>query len=192
MPSIQVITLGCSKNTVDTEHLLAQLPVDAFTIMPEDWTGPVDYLLLNTCGFIGDAKEESVNAILSQAVRRRGGEVGKLIVFGCLSQRYASDLPSLIPEVDAWFGARDIFPVVRALGVEPSAQLRNSRRFTPDGRAYAYIKISEDTRLLQFQPVSGFLFYQSCSSGSPFLKQTSAIEVPSSVPSRDPFPFSPT
>ncbi|MBQ9309567.1 MAG: 30S ribosomal protein S12 methylthiotransferase RimO [Bacteroidales bacterium] len=143
MHSIQVITLGCSKNTVDTEHLLAQLPPDAFTILPEDHEGPADYLLINTCGFIGDAKQQSIDTILAHAARRKSGEVGKFFVFGCLSQRYASQLPSLIPEVDGWFGARDLDPVLKALGVTPQRALRNSRRFESDGRAYAYIKISE-------------------------------------------------
>ena len=143
MPSLKVITLGCSKNTVDTEHLLAQLPADAYTIFPEDYAGPVDYLLLNTCGFIGDAKQESIDAILAEAERKKRGEIGKIIVFGCLSQRYAADLPKLIPEVDEWFGARDLAPVVRALGAVPRHDLRNARRFDAGGRAYAYLKISE-------------------------------------------------
>ncbi len=143
MPSLKVITLGCSKNTVDTEHLLAQLPADAYTIFPEDYAGPVDYLLLNTCGFIGDAKQESIDAILAETERKKRAEIGKIIVFGCLSQRYAADLPKLIPEVDEWFGARDLAPVVRALGAVPRHDLRNARRFDAGGRAYAYLKISE-------------------------------------------------
>ncbi len=143
MPSLKVITLGCSKNTVDTEHLLAQLPADVYTVYPEDYGGPVDYLLLNTCGFIGDAKQESIDAILAEAERKKRGEIGKIIVFGCLSQRYASELPELIPEVDEWFGARDLAPVVRALGAVPRHDLRNARRFDAGGRAYAYLKISE-------------------------------------------------
>ena len=85
---LRVITLGCSKNTVDTEHLLAQLPADDFVVVEED--SPVDYLLLNTCGFIGDAKEESIEAILQAVEAKSRGELGSLIVFGCLSQRYAS------------------------------------------------------------------------------------------------------
>lgn len=143
MPSLKVITLGCSKNTVDTEHLLAQLPADVYTVYPEDYGGPVDYLLLNTCGFIGDAKQESIDAILAEAERKKRGEIRKIIVFGCLSQRYASELPELIPEVDEWFGARDLAPVVRALGAVPRHDLRNVRRFDSGGRAYAYLKISE-------------------------------------------------
>lgn len=143
MKSVQVLTLGCSKNTVDTEHLLAQLPGDRYEVLPEDWEGPVDYLLVNTCGFIGDAKEESVNVLLEQAERRRSGEIGRLFAFGCLSQRYSSELPQLVPEVDGWFGARDLDPVVRALGAVPSEALRTARYFPSDGRAFAYLKISE-------------------------------------------------
>lgn len=143
MKSVQVLTLGCSKNTVDTEHLLAQLPGDRYEVLPEDWDGPVDYVLVNTCGFIGDAKEESVNVLLEQAGRRRSGEAGHLFAFGCLSQRYSSELPGLVPEVDGWFGARDLDPVVKALGAVPSESLRSARYFPSDGRACAYLKISE-------------------------------------------------
>ena len=140
-PTIQVITLGCSKNTVDTEHLLFRAG-DAFEIVSGDGAH-VDFLLLNTCGFIGDAKEESVNAILSAAARKGRGEVGKLVVFGCLSQRYADELPGLIPEVDAWFGARDLDPVLRYLGVDPSVSACTGRVRTEGGSGTAYLKISE-------------------------------------------------
>lgn len=137
--SLQVITLGCSKNTVDTERLLARLE-GSYDILPEGHAGPADVLLLNTCGFIGDAKEESVQAVLSAAARKTSGEVGKLMVFGCLSQRYMGQLPGLIPEVDAWFGARDLEPIVKALGGSPVA---GPERFRTDSHAYAYLKISE-------------------------------------------------
>ena len=135
---LRVITLGCSKNTVDTEHLLAQLPADDFVVVEED--SPVDYLLLNTCGFIGDAKEESIEAILQAVEAKSRGELGSLIVFGCLSQRYASELPAEIPEVDAWFGARDLSPVLEYLGVTPGPF--TSRRLGAE-KGYAYLKISE-------------------------------------------------
>ena len=135
---IKVVTLGCSKNTVDTEHLLAQLPADAFSVVDGD--GPVDCLLLNTCGFIGDAKEESVNAILEAVEAKKRGEAGEVVVFGCLSQRYAAELPREIPEVDAWFGARDLAPVLRHLGVPPGPF--TARRIA-EARGYAYLKISE-------------------------------------------------
>ena len=139
---LQVVTLGCSKNTVDTEHLLSQVG-HAYEIVPEGREEDVDVLLLNTCGFIGDAKEESIQAILEAAERKKSGSVGTLMVFGCLSQRYASELPELIPEVDAWFGARDLDPVVKALGVEPAAARRSERMLTGKARSYAYLKISE-------------------------------------------------
>ena len=141
MPRLKVITLGCSKNTVDTEHLLAQLPADAYNVVPEEFTGSVDVTLINTCGFIGDAKQESIDTILAEVERKKSGLTGRILVFGCLSQRYSAEMPELIPEVDGWFGARDLAPVVRALGVEPLHALRNSRRF--EGGSYAYIKISE-------------------------------------------------
>ena len=139
MRTIRVITLGCSKNTVDTEHLLAQLPADGFRIVdsPDE---PVDVLLINTCGFIGDAKEESVNVILEAVQAAREGIVGKIAVFGCLSQRYASELPAEIPEVDAWFGARDLDPVLKYLGVSPKPYVT---RYQAARKGYAYLKISE-------------------------------------------------
>ena len=142
MPTLQVITLGCSKNTVDTEHLLFQVQ-PAYKIVPEGENVPVDVLLVNTCGFIGDAKEQSIQVILEAARRKAAGEVGRLMVFGCLSQRYAAELPGLIPEVDAWFGARELDPLVEALGCTPDPTLRH-RRVRTDGRhPYAFLKISE-------------------------------------------------
>ena len=135
--------MGCSKNTVDTEHLLGLVQND-LEVIPEDADPPyVDYLLLNTCGFIGDAKEESVQAVLQAAALKAQGRVGSLMVFGCLSQRYSAELPSLIPEVDAWFGARELAPVARALGVEPAAGVAVTRWLPPRGKGYAYLKISE-------------------------------------------------
>lgn len=142
MPTLQVITLGCSKNTVDTEHLLYQVR-DAYEIVPEGESCPVDVQLINTCGFIGDAKEQSVQTILESVRRKQAGEIGRLLVFGCLSQRYRKELPDLIPEVDGWFGARDLSPLVRALGCEPDAAAAHRRVLTDGRHPYAYLKISE-------------------------------------------------
>ncbi len=141
MKKLSTITLGCSKNKVDTEHILSQVE-SHYEIIPEGEDIPVDVLLINTCGFIGDAKEESVQTILDAVGRKSRGEVGKIIVFGCLSQRYASEMPGLIPEVDAWFGAREFDPVIRELGVEPSEEKRAERYLTTPSH-YAYLKISE-------------------------------------------------
>lgn len=142
MPSLQVITLGCSKNTVDTEHLLYQLR-NAYEIVPEEEVRPVDVLLVNTCGFIGDAKEQSIQTILAAAARKSAGEVGRLLVFGCLSQRYPEELPGLIPEVDGWFGARELAPLVKALGCTPDHSSEHLRVRTDGRHPYAFLKISE-------------------------------------------------
>ena len=140
--SLQVITLGCSKNKVDTEHLLAQVR-DDLDILPETHAGRADFLLLNTCGFIGDAKEESVQAIFDAVARKQQGDVGQLFVMGCLSQRYAAELPGLIPEVDKWFGARDLAPVVEALGSRYDPREAVSRYPYGPKVPYAFLKISE-------------------------------------------------
>ena len=141
MKKLQTLTLGCSKNKVDTEHILSQVE-SLYEVIPEGEDIPVDVLLINTCGFIGDAKEESVQAILEAVERKSRGEVGKVVVFGCLSQRYGHELPDLIPEVDAWFGAREFDPVIKALGAEPSEEKRVERYLTTPSH-YAYLKISE-------------------------------------------------
>ena len=141
MMKLQTLTLGCSKNKVDTEHILSQVE-SQYEVIPEGEDVSVDVLLINTCGFIGDAKEESIQAILEAVERKKQGSVGKIVVFGCLSQRYGNELPGLIPEVDAWFGARDFDPVVRELGVEPSVD-NVSRRYLTTPSHYAYLKISE-------------------------------------------------
>ena len=142
MPKLQVITLGCSKNTVDTEHLLFQVQ-DSYDIVPEGESCPVDVLLINTCGFIGDAKEQSIQTILAAARRKADGEVGRLLVCGCLSQRYPDELPGLIPEVDGWFGARELDPIIKALGCKPRPELAHGRLLEGEFKPYAYLKISE-------------------------------------------------
>ena len=141
MKRLQTLTLGCSKNKVDTEHILSQLESE-YEIVSEGEDSPVDVLLINTCGFIGDAKEESVQAILEAVERMKAGDIGRLVVFGCLSQRYSHELPELIPEVDAWYGARDFDPVIRGLGVEPDRSKDSARHLTSASH-YAYLKISE-------------------------------------------------
>ena len=141
MMKLQTLTLGCSKNKVDTEHIPSQVE-SSYEIIPEGEDVSVDVLLINTCGFIGDAKEESVQAILEAVEKKKQGDIAKIVVFGCLSQRYGNELPELIPEVDAWFGARDFDPVVRELGVEPSKD-NISKRYLTTPSHYAYLKISE-------------------------------------------------
>lgn len=134
---IKIVTLGCSKNSVDTEHLLAALPPQRYSVTDEL---PADLLLYNTCGFIGDAKQESINAVLEGIEAKKRGEAGRVVVFGCLSQRYAAELPRAIPEVDAWFGARDLNPLLDYLDVP---RVPFSRRSQQTPRGYAFLKISE-------------------------------------------------
>ena len=141
--SIRTLTLGCSKNRVDTEHLVSQLGDDFQVIEENETNKPVDYLLINTCGFIGDAKQESIDAILDSVEQKRRGEIGQILVFGCLSERYKTEMPELIPEVDAWFGARDIEPILKYLGVKPDHSLMKYRKPTECGPGTAYLKISE-------------------------------------------------
>ncbi|MDE6870736.1 MAG: 30S ribosomal protein S12 methylthiotransferase RimO [Bacteroidales bacterium] len=140
MKKLQAITMGCSKNRVDTEHILSQLSGE-YEIVPEGEAADfVDCQLINTCGFIGDAKEESINMIMESIQAKNGGRIGKIYVFGCLSQRYSSEMPGLIPEVDGWFGATDFAPLLRTLGVEGDG--RPGRFLTTPGH-YAFLKISE-------------------------------------------------
>ncbi len=132
--------MGCSKNRVDMEHVLACLSAD-YEIIPEDASADfVDYCLINTCGFIGDAKEESIQVIFEAVERKNAGLVGEVVVFGCLSERYSSEMPELIPEVDAWFGAKDFRPLLGYFGVE--GDFGTERHLTTPPH-YAYLKISE-------------------------------------------------
>jgi len=140
--TLQIITLGCSKNRVDSEHVAGQLR-SVYDIVPEGETCAVDVLMLNTCGFIGDAKEESVQAVLEAVRLKAEGQVKRIVVFGCLSQRYSSELPELIPEVDAWFGARDFSKMVNYLGASFDAGTFQKERVLDTPSHYAFLKISE-------------------------------------------------
>ena len=139
MQTLRVITLGCSKNTVDTSHLLYKLR-NSYEILPEEYEGPVDVLLINTCGFIGDAKQQSIDTILEAVA---GGQAGRILVFGCLSPRYMVELPELIPEVDGWFGARDMEPLLKALGCTSRPEDETGRVIYDGHHPYAFLKISE-------------------------------------------------
>lgn len=137
MKTLVLQTLGCSKNTVDSEHIAAALSED-YKILDQ---GPADVFLINTCSFIADAKQESIDAILEAVELKAQGVYGKVVVFGCLGQRYAEQMPQLIPEVDAWFGARDFAPVVEYLGA--GKKLDQASRVLSTPSHYAYLKISE-------------------------------------------------
>jgi len=142
--TVDVITMGCSKNLVDSENLMGMLVADGWQVTHDAERPQGRICVINTCGFIADAKEESINMILEQGERRKRGELDMLIVMGCLSERYLADLEAEIPEVDAWFGKWD-WAGVRELieGKQDEAAERRSERILTTPSHYAYIKISE-------------------------------------------------
>ena len=142
MKKVNIISLGCSKNLVDTELLMKQLEKAGYGVEVDVENSKAKIVIINTCGFIGDAKEESVNTILEQVERKNEGKVERIYVMGCLSQRYDKDLKKEIPEVDAYFGKFDWKGILAELGKKYDEQLRNERHLTTP-KHYAYLKISE-------------------------------------------------
>ena len=142
MKKINVITLGCSKNTVDSEHLMAQLAAAGYKLEHDSDRTDADVVVINTCGFIGDAKQESIDTILSAVRAKEEGNIERLFVIGCLSERYADELREEIPEVDEYFGVNDWADIVAALGGTHSEELATERVLTTPSH-YAYLKIGE-------------------------------------------------
>ena len=142
MKKINVITLGCSKNTVDSEHLMAQLAAAGYVVVFDSERTDADVVVINTCGFIGDAKQESIEMILSAVAAKQEGRIKRLFVIGCLSERYADELRAEIPEVDEYFGVKDWADIVKALGGEYRQEL-STERVLSTPKHYAYLKISE-------------------------------------------------
>lgn len=138
---INVVTLGCSKNLVDSEVLLTQLQGNGLAAVHEQDTG-ADVVVVNTCGFIDRAKEESIQTILDYVGRKEDGMVRKVFVTGCLSERYRDELRAEIPEVDGWFGTQDMPDLVQALGADYKHELIGERKTVTEGH-YAYLKIAE-------------------------------------------------
>ena len=142
MKKINVITLGCSKNTVDSEHLMARLAAAGYAVLFDSDRTDAKVVVINTCGFIGDAKQESIDMILRAAAAKNAGKIERLFVVGCLSERYADELRAELPEVDEFFGARTWDGIVRALGAVEDPALETERHLTTP-KHYAYLKISE-------------------------------------------------
>lgn len=142
MKKINVITLGCSKNTVDSEHLMARLAAAGYNVVFDSDRTDAKTVVINTCGFIGDAKQESIDLILRAAEAKKAGRIERLFVIGCLSERYADELRTEIPEVDEYFGARTWDGIIQALGAAEDEELATTRRLTTP-KHYAYLKISE-------------------------------------------------
>ncbi len=139
---INVVTLGCSKNVYDSEVLLGQLQANGKNAVHEDENDDGNIVVINTCGFIGKAKEESVNTILHYAHKKEKGEVDKVFVTGCLSERYKPDLEKEIPDVDAYFGTHDLPNLLKVLEADYKHELVGER-LTTTPKHYAYLKIAE-------------------------------------------------
>jgi len=140
--TVDVVTLGCSKNLVDSEQLMRQFDALGYKVRHDAEKPDGDIVIINTCGFIGDAKEESINTILQFADRKKKKKLDKLFVMGCLSERYLKELQAEIPEVDKYYGKFNYTNILTDLGQEYRADLRLERSLTTPSH-YAYLKISE-------------------------------------------------
>lgn len=139
---VNIVTLGCSKNVYDSEVLMGQLQANGMQVVHESTQDDFNVVVINTCGFIDNAKEESVNTILRYAEAKKEGYVDKVYVTGCLSERYKDDLESEIVEVDRWFGTRELPALLKTLKADYKAELIGERLLTTP-RHFAYLKISE-------------------------------------------------
>jgi ribosomal protein S12 methylthiotransferase len=139
---VNVVTLGCAKNIFDSEIMMAQLKANAFDVEHESEETDSEIVIINTCGFIDNAKEESINTILAWAREKEKGNVSKLYVTGCLSERYKPELEKDIPEVDAFFGTRDLPRLLKTLKADYKTELVGERLLTTPSH-FAYFKIAE-------------------------------------------------
>ena len=139
---VNIITLGCSKNMVDSEVLSGQLNANGIKVLHENTKLDHNIVVVNTCGFIDKAKEESVNTILEQVDLKRNGKLDKVYVTGCLSERYRNDLMQEIPEVDAWFGTMELPLMLKQFNADYKQELIGERMLSTP-KHYAYLKISE-------------------------------------------------
>jgi len=139
---VNIITLGCSKNLVDSEVLSGQLRANEIDVAHENEQLDHNIVVVNTCGFIDKAKEESINTILEQVALKERGKLDKVLVTGCLSERYRQDLAKEIPEVDAWFGTLELPFILQELNADFKKELLGERMLSTP-KHYAYLKISE-------------------------------------------------
>ena len=139
---VNVVTLGCSKNIFDSEVMMAQLKANKFEVEHESTTDDSEIVIINTCGFIDNAKQESIDTILRYADAKAEGLVDKVYVTGCLSERYKDDLEKEIPEVDAFFGTKDLPRLLKTLKADYKHELVGERLLTTPNH-YAYFKIAE-------------------------------------------------
>ena len=139
---VNVVTLGCSKNVVDSEYLMKQLEVDGWAIDFDSNDSTARVVVINTCGFVADAKQESIDTILSFVEAKKRGQIDKVFVMGCLSQRYQQELTAEIPEVDGFFGVSHLPNILQSLNANLNTSCYNQRYITTPSH-YAYLKISE-------------------------------------------------
>ena len=139
---VNVVTLGCSKNLYDSEVMMAQLKANKFDVEHESEKEDSSIVVINTCGFIDNAKEESINTILDFVEAKKQGGVEKVYVSGCLSERYKDQLEDEIPDVDAYFGTRDLPNLLKTLKADYKHELLGERLLTTP-KHYAYLKIAE-------------------------------------------------
>ncbi len=139
---VNVITMGCSKNLFDSEVMMAQLKANRFDVEHESQSDDAEIVIINTCGFIDNAKQESIDTILRYAEAKKEGLVDKVYVTGCLSERYKDELEGEIPEVDAYFGTRDLPRLLKTLKADYKSELIGERLLTTPSH-YAYLKIAE-------------------------------------------------
>ena len=141
-PRVHVVTLGCSKNTVDSEIMMGQLRANNYEVAHDNDNDDSPVVIINTCGFIDTAKQESINTILEFSEHKREGKIDKLIVTGCLSQRYRDELKEEMKEVDNWFGTSELPRLLKTLKADYKHELVGERLLTTPAH-YAYVKISE-------------------------------------------------
>jgi len=139
---VNVVTLGCSKNIFDSEVLMSQLKANTFEVEHESKSDDSEIVIINTCGFIDNAKQESIDTILNFTDAKKNGRVSKVYVTGCLSERYKVDLEKEIPEVDAYFGTKELPRLLKTLKADYKKELLGERILTTPTH-YAYLKIAE-------------------------------------------------
>lgn len=168
---VNVVTLGCSKNLVDSEVLLNQLSMDGFDVV-HDSNDDSDIVVINTCGFIHDAKEESVNTIMNYVDAKSRGNIDKLYVMGCLSERYKTDLEKEVPEVDKFFGKFDLKALVGELKATYRPEFIYERKITTPSH-FAYLKVSEGcNRVCAFCAIPGMTGKHRSKSVEELVKET--------------------
>ena len=139
---INIVTLGCFKNVVDSEKLMRQIQSGGYCIVHDQDDTSAEAVIINTCGFINDAKEESIDTILRFIRAKQSGTIRNLYVMGCLSERYMDDLKAEMPEVSRYFGVNNFRDILGELGIVYNEKLASERNLTGPGH-YAYLKVSE-------------------------------------------------